>query len=132
MNLFKPKTIEQRIKQTWITKVCDLSRLKMVLEEEYLIEFWVKHNDTHFQIGSSSDGNRYHNFDKVYFINTNTKLSLFQLLNNKLLDEGFFMSETLQDVLNAKIVNGKSLEELWQDCIIVGIEQMDPKHYNRI
>ena len=76
MALFKKKTIDERVNKKWSTKTCLLSQLEVVLLQEHLIEFWVRHSNACFQIGSSSDSDSSGFFDKVYYINLNRKLQV--------------------------------------------------------
>lgn len=132
MNPFKKKPISQRINKKWKTKTCSLSQLETILAEDDIIDIWVQYHDIYFQIGSSSDCNKKGFFNKSYYINLSTDLSLFKLLNNIVADNGFFFAKDIPTLFNTEMVDGKPLVDIWQHCVMVAVDEMCPSNYLKI
>lgn len=130
MALFKKKKIEDRIKAKWQAKRCSFDALTAMLDEAELIELWVRHQSTYFQLGTSSDYDRERGFfAKVYYLNLKTDEELFPLLNGEGELDGFALREDFASLSALKMVNGLSLQELWGEAEIVGVDGSDPGSY---
>ena len=132
MGIFSKKSLADRIKPKWSEIKCDLATVQAVLEdeEEHNMEIWGKCSDVFFQFGTSSDYSDENGFfDKVYYINLSTDVSLFKLLNGKLENSSFFMSDSFDEMSNKRMFSSKSLLDIWSNTTIVGVSGGDPAHF---
>ncbi|MDR2654501.1 MAG: hypothetical protein LBC56_00285 [Oscillospiraceae bacterium] len=131
MGIFKKKGIAERIKPKWAVQKCTFGKLLAVLKNDDSLEIWVRLNDLYFQVGSSSD---YDNsagkfFDKVYYINMSTEISLSSLLNNRIENSGFYCCKDFEALAELKIFGGRSLCEIWTQAEIVALDEGNPANY---